>query len=218
MIYRLAIFDLAGTTVEDLDYVAHCLDDALRQRGFEAPFSEIVARMGIPKPLAIRQLAATATENEVATIHEDFQDRIIRFYRESPQIREVEGASTTFQWLKHRGVKIAVDTGFDRPTTEVLLQRMPWLPLLDDSITSDEVANGRPHPDMIQVLMERFEIQDPKLVIKVGDTPSDLNQGTAAGCGMVVGVCRGSHSREQLALHPHTHLIESVADLPELLA
>lgn len=217
MTYRLAIFDLAGTTVEDRDYVAHCLDDALQKRGFQLSFGEIVALMGIPKPLAIRQLAAEATEAEADAIHQDFQDRMIRFYRESSEIREVPGTTETFKWLKDRGVKIGIDTGFDRSTTDILLPRMPWVHLVDDSVTSDEVANGRPHPDMIHVLMGRASVEDPALVIKVGDTPADLNQGTAATCGLVIGVCEGSHSWEQLLPHPHSHLIGSVADLPALL-
>jgi hypothetical protein len=34
---------------------------------------------------------------------------------------------------------------------------------------------------------------------------------------MVVGVTRGSHTAEQLARYPHTHLIDTVAQLPPLL-
>ena len=66
-------------------------------------------------------------------------------------------------------------------------------------------------------LMQRCGVSDPARVAKVGDTPADLAQGHNAGCGLVIGVTSGSHTREQLAGHPHTHLIESVADLPAVL-
>jgi len=79
------------------------------------------------------------------------------------------------------------------------------------------VPRGRPHPDMIQLLMSRFEIRDPKEVAKVGDTPADLEEGTNAGCGLVIGVTQGTHSRTQLEEYPHTHLIDSVADLFQVL-
>ena len=55
------------------------------------------------------------------------------------------------------------------------------------------------------------------MVAKVGDTPSDLQEGTAAGCGLVIGVANGTHTREQLAAHPHTHLIASLQELPALV-
>ena len=58
---------------------------------------------------------------------------------------------------------------------------------------------------------------DPAAVAKIGDTPSDLGEGNAAGCGLVIGVTNGTHTREQMAAHPHTHLIASLAELPALV-
>lgn len=89
--------------------------------------------------------------------------------------------------------------------------------LVDGSVTSDEVPRGRPHPDMIRHLMVRFGITDARSVAKVGDTPADPQEGHNAGCGMVIGVTEGTHTREQLEPFPHTHLIGTVAELPALL-
>jgi hypothetical protein len=103
---------------------------------------------------------------------------------------------------------------------QIILDRLGWERdrLIDASVTSDEVERGRPHPDMIHFLMRRLGIADARQVAKVGDTPADLEEGHRAGCGLNIGVTQGAHSREQLAAHPHTHLIGTVADLPELLA
>ena len=65
--------------------------------------------------------------------------------------------------------------------------------------------------------MNRFGITDPANVAKVGDTPADLLEGKNAGCGLIVGVTEGTHTRAQLEPHPHTHLIGSVRDLPGIL-
>jgi phosphoglycolate phosphatase-like HAD superfamily hydrolase len=70
---------------------------------------------------------------------------------------------------------------------------------------------------MIQIAMKLTGVMDPLKVANVGDTPLDLQAGTAAGCGMVVGVLSGMHTRERLEKGPHTRLLESVAALPELL-
>src|SRR5262249_61672479 len=80
--------------------------------------------------------------------------------------------------------------------------------------TGGEGARGRPHPDMIRALMARLGIEAPRRVAKVGDTPVDLQEGTNAGCGLVIGVTHGTHTREQLQPFPHTHLVETVAEVP----
>ena len=61
--------------------------------------------------------------------------------------------------------------------------------------------------------MQRVGVVDPQRVVKVGDTPSDLQEGSRAGCRWVVGVTAGTHSLAQLIDHPHTHLIPTVASL-----
>jgi phosphoglycolate phosphatase-like HAD superfamily hydrolase len=51
----------------------------------------------------------------------------------------------------------------------------------------------------------------------VGDTPLDLQAGTNAGARAVVGVLSGASKRERLEPEPHTDIIASVAELPELM-
>jgi phosphoglycolate phosphatase-like HAD superfamily hydrolase len=70
---------------------------------------------------------------------------------------------------------------------------------------------------MIRELMRRLGDVDPAGVAKVGDTPADLQEGRNAGRGLVIGLTEGTHSREQLECHPHTHQIDSVKELPALL-
>ena len=92
-----------------------------------------------------------------------------------------------------------------------------WHDKLDARSASDRVPEGRPAPFMIQDLMGQVGCQDPGQVIKIGDTPSDLHEGTNAGCGLVIGVTYGTHTRERLQPHPHTHLVDSVEELHTLL-
>jgi phosphonatase-like hydrolase len=134
-------------------------------------------------------------------------------------VHEIAGSEATFRVLKAAGIKVALDTGFSRAITRTILDRLDWAfsPYIDAVISSDEVPHGRPHPDMIRALMGRLGISDAARVVKVGDTPADLHEGKNAGCGLIIGVTEGTHTREQLLAHPHTHLIGSVKELPGLL-
>ncbi|MEN9202896.1 MAG: HAD hydrolase-like protein [Thermostichus sp. DG_1_6_bins_120] len=224
MSIRLVVFDMAGTTVKDNNDVSKALIAAFAQVGIPVGMADTHSVMGYPKPVAVRLLlqkcqpeALRATPELVDKIHSLYLRSMIHFYQTDPGLQEAPGAAETFAALKRQGIRVALDTGFDRATAEVLLQRLGWLEqgLVDVSVTSDEVANGRPCPDLIFEAMRRAGVSQVSQVAKVGDTPADLQQGSRAGCRYVVGVTSGSHTAQELAKEPHTHLIEY---LPQVLA
>jgi phosphonatase-like hydrolase len=224
MKYQLVVFDLAGTTVKDNRDVHRVLQAAMHKHDIEITLEDANDVMGIPKPVAIEELIdkrywgkRVVSEDWIESIHQDFILEMIHFYETDASVGEKEGVSETFKKLKEKGIKIAVDTGFDRGITNALLSRLGWLKnnLVDCSVTSDEVANGRPYPDMIYEAMRRTAISNSLHVVKVGDTVSDILEGRAAGCGLVIGVTSGAFSGDVLQhKNPH-HLIEQI---PELLA
>lgn len=224
MILQLVVFDLAGTTVHDPGAVNDCFLRALRGAGLDADPAEVDAVMGLPKPQAIRILVDrhdrdVADQAQLDAIHRDFVARMIAYYRTDPAVVEVDGVSQLFADLRAAGVRVGIDTGFSRDIARTIFDRLGWerAGLIDGSVTSDEVTHGRPAPDMIRKLMSELGIADPSRVAKVGDASADLGEGTAAGCRLVVGVTWGTHTRSQLEAHPHTHLVDSVAELSHLL-
>lgn len=219
----MAVFDIAGTTVHDGDAVHRCLQEALRAAArLDVTRDDCNRVMGIPKPIAVRDLlvqyARPADHAVVATVMGEFETRMTAHYRTSDDVRPMDGAEEVFADLRSAGVKVVLDTGFDRRITDVVLARLGWdARVIDLSVCADDVANGRPAPDMIQLAMRRLGVQEPRRTAKIGDTPADLLEGLAAGCGWNIGVTNGSHTAEQLRPHPHTHLVASVADVAALL-
>jgi phosphonatase-like hydrolase len=150
-------------------------------------------------------------------LFERFLSGIHRHYAETPP-REVPGASMIFAWLRSQGVSMALNTGFETGTTQVLLNAIGWEKgTFDAVVCGDEVEAGRPSPAMILEAMRRVGNTDPATVMAVGDTVLDLQAGTAAHARWVVGVTSGAHHHAALLEAPHTHLIASVAGLRELL-
>jgi phosphonatase-like hydrolase len=226
-VIELAVFDLAGTTVSDGDAVNRSFQATLKKWGIEADSASVNAVMGLPKPEAIRILleahdrpqGITSTPETVAAIHADFTARMCDYYANYPAVCEIPGATQVFTTLRRAGIKVALTTGFFRAIADVVLARMGWNAptVIDADLTSDEVPRGRPYPDMIHHLMAHFGISDATKVAKIGDTKVDLEEGTIAGCGFVIGVTTGAFSREQLLKYPHTHILESIAEVPALL-
>lgn len=215
----LIVFDIAGTTVKDKDNVNMCVREALLAAGTDVPLSRINLTMGLPKPVAIGQLLQeSGSTADLEAVHRDFVERMKDYYRTAPEVGPIEGVEEAFAEFREAGVKVVLDTGFSREITDVILERLGWdATVIDGSVCSDEVANGRPYPDMILHHMKANGLEDVRRVAKVGDAPADLNEGKNAGCGFVIGVLCGTHTEEQLAAHPHTHLVPMVRDLPAIL-
>lgn len=219
----LVVFDMAGTTVYDGDAVRRCFTHVVALAGIDPPREAINSVMGMSKPVAIRTLlesarGAASEPKEVARLYAEFERSMIEHYRSGADVREADGATEVMRQLRASGIKVALDTGFTRAVVDAIVQRLRWgSDVVDISVTSDEVQRGRPHPDMLLRAMSLVGVSDPVRVAKVGDTPADLAEGTAAGCGFVVGVTSGSHARHELEAHPHTHLIASLRELPPLL-
>ena len=76
---------------------------------------------------------------------------------------------------------------------------------------------GRPAPFMLFYAMTHFNIQSVHEVIKIGDTPADMLEGRNAGCRGVIGVLSGPRPVTDWGKYWHTHVIQSVADLPQLI-
>ena len=221
---KLVIFDMAGTTVYDDHYVSNVLCEALALHGYTIPPEAADEVMGIAKPVAIRTLLKqfypeAAADLSTAAIHEDFLKLMIRFYTTSDKIREMEGASDVFRLLKENGIKVGIDTGFSRDITDIIITRLGWDKenLLDVSVASDEVDNGRPAPDMVYKAMEIAGITDVKSVAKVGDTPVDIMEGNNAGCGMVIGVLSGIGTSKELNDAGDALLVKSIADIGDII-
>lgn len=224
MAIKLAVFDMAGTTVFDKGFVHEAFIKGMQSKGFDVTHDEVNPLMGLHKPEAIRIMlekrmdAAAITEEFVMEIHDVFEQNMVDFYSADPTVHEIEGASKVFEALQAKGIKVALNTGFGRKITDTIIKRLGWdKGLVDASCASDEVAKGRPHPDMISKIMEQLGITNTLLVAKTGDTPVDLQEGQNTNCGLVIGVTSGAYKREELEQYYHTHIVPSVVEAAELI-
>jgi phosphonatase-like hydrolase len=222
--FQLVVFDVAGTTVDDGDAVLDCLKAAVDPY-VSVSSQDVRGVMGLPKPVAIRKLLLQhrsmpdeARDQAVEHAHRDFRAAVITRYREDPDIKPMPGVLAVFRALRQAGILIALDTGFNRDILDAVLSRLEWATdgSLAASVSSDEVARGRPYPDLIEKAMALTGVADPAKVVKVGDTPVDIMEGLAAGCGLVVGVSYGTHSRAELE-RDGVHVVDALPDLLPLL-
>ncbi|HKF37796.1 MAG TPA: HAD family hydrolase [Ktedonobacteraceae bacterium] len=219
---QLVVFDLAGTTVDDGGMVLTCLVETARAHDLPGTPEELNALMGMNKREVFGMLAARryrAGSPEAERVADEAMATFVVRMRAAygRHLAPIPGAEETFAFLRGRGIKVATDTGFDATIGGLIMERLDWPGrLIDLAIFSSDVAQGRPAPYMIFRAMERLGVLDVRQVMKVGDSPADLEEGCNAGCGEVIGVLSGSGTPAMLGPYRHSRLLESVADLPAL--
>jgi phosphonatase-like hydrolase len=232
----MIMFDLSGTTVEDDMGVRDCLYQAAVEYNLQTTPDEILLNMGTNKIHLYQFLLARQkgrnidikdfekikdpeTLEEAMKIYNHYTELMVNHYRN--ETREIPGTSDVFRWCHENNIKVATDTGFHRIVVNAIMDGLGWLRdgLVDMAVDVEHIPGemGRPAPFMIYYAMMQLNIQSVHEVIKIGDTPADMLEGYNAGCRGVVGVLSGPRPVEAWGKYWHTHVIPSVADLPELI-
>ncbi len=224
MSIKLVVFDMAGTTVADQNFVAQAFSMAMEKSGYRIPAQLINPIMGYKKPVAIRMLLANLepetqkiTEELVQLIHSDFVENMKAFYRSYQELAPLPGVEETFGILRERGVKIGLDTGFSKDIADIIIERLAWSDKVDAVVASDEVEEGRPAPLMIRKIMDELGIHNSAEVAKVGDTEVDINEGINAECKYVIGITSGSFTREELEPYHPTHIVDRLTEVLDIV-
>lgn len=215
---RLVVFDMAGTTIRDEGQVPKAFTNALAEHGLAVTAEQITAIRGAAKRQAILQLMPDAPDRarKAEAIYTTFCERLAQLYQ-TEGVTSVEGAAQVFQWLRSQNIRVALNTGFDRDITRLLLSALQWdSDVVDAVVCGDDVSQGRPAPDLIFQAMAVTGMTSVNQVMNAGDTVLDLQAGSKAGVRWNVGVLSGAHNRAQLQQAPHTHILPSIAAIPDL--
>lgn len=212
---KLAVFDMAGTTVNDnvdgLPLVLKSYDDALRRYGVEVPMEVLNAQRGRDKWTVIKELGGEHAE-------EIYRDFVGVLSENTERVKEIKGTADTFKFLREHGVKVVTSTGFPAEIAEPMIAYLGWLKngLIDGWVCSEQVGASRPDPAMILDAMKKYGVSDPRSVLKIDDTVKGIEEGLNARV-FTIGVLTGTQSIQQLgAANPDT-ILKSVAELPRYL-
>lgn len=218
----LVVFDIAGTTVQDNGAVTYAFKSALRQYGYSVKESEISLLMGYKKEKAIEILLKmyeqhpdVITDTLIEDVHRLFLTQMVDYFAYVRDLAPAPDAEEVFTRLKEQNIKVALNTGFSKEITDVIMNRLGWVKnnKVDYVISSDQVESGRPDPFMIWNIMQQANVNDPKRVIKIGDTEVDINEGKNAGCLYSIGITTGALSRQQLKAYNPSFIIDGLSEL-----
>ncbi len=221
---KLAVFDMAGTTVNENNVVYKTVQKALDHAGIEVDLDTVLEfGAGKEKFKAIVDIMnhssdVTDIEAKAQEIFTVFKDMLKQAY-EDLEVAPYNGVEELFHSLRSNNIKVVLNTGYDAKTAQGLVDKLGWEVgnQIDGLITANDVVNGRPSSEMIDKAMALFDITDASQVLKAGDSIIDIEEGKNANCGITVGVLTGAHTQEQIERANPTMILDSLQDLKEVL-
>jgi phosphonatase-like hydrolase len=212
---KLTVFDMAGTTVDDnvdgMPLVLRSYDEAFRRHGVVIPMETLNDMRGRDKKQVIESLGGS----KASEIYRGFTALL---QKNLTRVKEMEGTSEIFRWLKEHEISIAVESGFPAIVTHDIIKHLHWeeLKLIDYWTCSEIVGEERPSPAMIRRAMRHTHVNEPSKVVKIDDTAIGIVEGHNAGC-LTVAVLTGTQRRIKLEAENPDIVLPSVRDLPNWL-
>ncbi|HXC17211.1 MAG TPA: HAD family hydrolase [Holophagaceae bacterium] len=192
---KLIVWDFDGTLADSRPLIEAGMAHALGALGQpRALMGEWLTYVGLPVEEGIRR-----TFDPVGLD----MDTVLKAYRSFGHadhehlMKPFEGVSELLLELKARGQAMAIATSKRRVPLLRQLEGFGWTGLFDPIITPDEVAQGKPHPESLELIQKLTGLGAEDLLM-VGDTPFDLDMARAAGVPSLA-VGHGFYSEPRLA-------------------
>ena len=215
---------MAGTTVNENMLVYKTLQRAILDAGFTVTLGQVLAEgAGMEKLDALRAILKKYTDNRdenlIHDIYHHFIDGLEKAYDEN-EIFPQDNAVALFRALREKRVRVVLNTGYNRQTAQSLIAKLGWVQgeTFDDLVTATDVRQSRPHPDMIELAMQRAGIIDAGEVAKVGDSVIDIQEGINAGASLNIGITTGAHTRQQLGSAKPSYIVDNLIEILPLIA
>jgi phosphoglycolate phosphatase len=144
-----------------------------------------------------------------------------RSYRSSVDrsgLAPMPGAEQAISEIQAGGARICLVTGLSRSLLELVLDTLGWWRRIDLMLCREDVPRGYPWPDLVLTAMLRLGVTDVRDTAFADGTECGILSGKRAGAGIVAGILTGGHTAARLKGAGATHLLDSIADLPALLA
>lgn len=116
-----------------------------------------------------------------------------------------EGAKTTLENLKKKGIKIALVTSGTRSLVKSCLEPLHVDPLFDLVVTSEDVKKAKPNPDLYQLTLDKLGLKAEE-VVAIEDSDAGKQAAREAGLSVIMithGQPVGKNSDPQVVYKPN---------------
>lgn len=183
--FRLVVFDLDGTLIDSVEAHAEGWSFAFNRLGLaKVGADELVDLIGLPGDAIVRAVLGEEGLRHYSSIRW-LKDRHFLDQVAIGRVRPFPDAVPCFDYLRSRGYALALATSTPNYVLIPLLERTGLLEYFDHTVGGDEVARGKPSPDIFVRAAEKAGVR-PSEVVVVGDTVYDTAPAKSAGMASVL--------------------------------
>ncbi|EEZ92805.1 MAG: HAD-superfamily hydrolase, subfamily IA, variant 3 [Candidatus Parvarchaeum acidiphilum ARMAN-4] len=185
--------DLDGTLIDTAKLLAEAWEEAFKSDGIDVGYSELYKNTkGISSKDIIRKYKKESSFEDLNRIKEKRKLNFIRLVDQGNNLLYPETMKVIDE-IRSKGIKFAISTGMSRDLLDKVLKLSGLDSIVDAVVSSDDVKNGKPAPDIFLEAFKRIDI-NPKEGIVVGDSENDIMPGKAIGAFTVFISREGSKS------------------------
>jgi mannitol-1-/sugar-/sorbitol-6-phosphatase len=189
------IFDCDGTLVDSEPLSERAWGLALARHGYELAPGDLAGAQGLPFHTVHARMAKRTRLPELEDFWRDYAAELLPLL--DTELEPFADAVTTARELHNTGIPLAVASSSRRERLDRTLARAGVDTLFAVSVAGDEIAHGKPAPDMFLEAAARLAIA-PEDCVVIEDSAPGVEAGLAAGM-VTVGVLRDGVSPEALA-------------------
>jgi phosphoglycolate phosphatase len=212
--FRLLVFDWDGTLMDSIGSIVACTQAVLADLEVrDVPEGRIRGTIGLGLRESLDILIPGCTDALFDSILERYRHHWVATFRDRPVM--FKGVEEMIRKLVNEDWLVAVATGKSRRGLDHVLDQTGLREVFHSTRTVDE-AFSKPHPQMLLDILDDLGVA-PREALMIGDTTFDLEMARSAGTASV-GVCTGSHCREELMTLGPLICLETVMELPGWLS
>jgi HAD superfamily hydrolase (TIGR01509 family) len=189
------VFDCDGTLVDSEPLARSAWERALAPYGYAVTDADVEAGVGLPYGRVHAYFAERATLPPADEFWSEFSGELFALIDSG--LVTFEDALQAIRDLQSRGIPVAVASSSPRERLRRTLARAGLDGAFDVTVAGDEVAHGKPAPDMFLAAAERLGVP-PAACVAVEDSPPGVAAAVAAGMATLA-VCRVPGTEASLA-------------------
>ncbi|MBT8257232.1 MAG: HAD family phosphatase [Bacteroidia bacterium] len=180
---KAVIFDMDGTIVDNMEVHIETWLIFIRQHGLNMDRDSFLDRMhGNLREIISKVFEIHPDDPKVMELGQAKE----QFYRDTYRgnILEIEGFTHTLRKLYDSGVQCALATMGDTPNIDLVVDELKVRPLFHTIIGGHQVSQGKPHPEIFNMALERLG-QKPDDCVVIEDSISGVESARNAGIPVV---------------------------------
>lgn len=156
--FKGVIFDMDGTLLESTEADYRAWEKVFNDYNQELPFEKYAPMLGVKSADVIKNEIGISGEEDVKRILKEKFDYFVEYVNNNP-IKPVFAAEKFLKSLAKYEVKVALATSSRQEKMEMVLTQLNFMQYFDAIVTGNEVAHGKPAPDIFLLAAKRLGLE-----------------------------------------------------------